>query len=75
MKKSQTERNWFTTIMSSLIALIVTALIFILLPITNWTEGLFFGSGVVIIALCIYVAIDGKKGMVREIIDTLTYWT
>ncbi|MDB5180459.1 MAG: hypothetical protein JWO54_217, partial [Candidatus Saccharibacteria bacterium] len=75
MKKSQTRRSLFTTITASIIGLFFLTLILLLLPLRNLSEVLFFACGALLVILCSVVAIAGKKGMIKDIIHSLTFWT
>ena len=74
MKKTQTERSWFTTTVAAIFSLIVIVLIFPLIPLKDWVETLFFGFGILIVILCLIVAIDGKKGTIKDLMYSLIFW-
>ncbi|MGV9001800.1 MAG: hypothetical protein ACOH18_02495 [Candidatus Saccharimonadaceae bacterium] len=70
-----TERSWFTTIMASLIGLGILLASILLLPINNLVVGLTFGIGILLVVLCAVTAVKGEKGMIKDIIYSLTFWS
>jgi hypothetical protein len=71
-KSSTTEtRSWFTTITSSLIGLIITVFTIMLLPINSVPKVFFLIGAAVAVFLCILFALEGKKGTVKELIDSI----
>lgn len=74
MKKPLRKRSWATTIIAGVIGLIILILIFPLIPLDNWSEAAFFSVGLLLVVLCVVVAIDGKKGTIKDIIYSLGFW-
>lgn len=75
MKKSHTKRSWLTTVIAVITALVILILIFPSITLDNWNKITFFSIGMLLVILCVIVAIDGKKGTLRDIFYSLSFWS
>ena len=73
-KNVKPTRNWFTTITAAIIGVIVLGISLLVLPVTSVSEGLTFGTGSLLVVICALVAYEGKKGAVKELIHSFTFW-
>ena len=72
--KKQSKRSWFTTILASIIGLVILGASSTLIPIKDLVEALTFGTGILLAILCALVAFQGKKGTIKDILYSLTFW-
>jgi VIT1/CCC1 family predicted Fe2+/Mn2+ transporter len=75
MSKPKKDRSIATTIIASLIGAVILVLLLPLFPLSDVIEILFFSFGILIVVLCAIVAIGGKRGTIREIIYSLSFWS
>lgn len=72
--KSDRTRSMSVTIISALVALLILAFILSLLPLQNIWAVMIFAVGILLVIITAATAISGKKGGVRELIYTITFW-
>ena len=68
------DRSLFTTIFATVMGLGILAICLLILPITTVDEGFVFGIGILLVILCAFVAVQGKKGTIAELIYSLSFW-
>lgn len=68
------KRDLFTTITAIIIGLAILAVSLLILPINNASEAITFVIGILLVILCGMTAYQGKRGTIRDIIDSLFYW-
>jgi len=72
--RKKQERSIFTTIIATFIGAAVLFVSILILPLSTFGEGMTFAVGILIVILCAIVAIQGKKGTLREIVYSLSFW-
>lgn len=73
-KIEKTPRSWSTSITAVIIGVVILGVSLLLLPISTIPGGLTFGTGILLVILCVLVALEGKKGTIKELIYSLTFW-
>ena len=73
-QKTKEKRSMFTTIFASILGLIILTVTILVVPISNFLEGMSFGIGLLLVFICVLTAVDGRKGTIKELIYSLSFW-